>query len=64
MADIVELRNAAETLRLWAKEVRRENMPAPYTGADEDTSMLERIATLLDEAADEIIRLRPSPNND
>ena len=63
MADVVKLRNAAEKLRLWAQEVRRENMPAPYAGADEEMSMLERIATLLDEAADEIIRLRASLNN-
>jgi hypothetical protein len=64
MADIIELRNAAEKLRLWAKEVRSENMPAPYAGADEDMSTLERVATLLDEAANEIIRLRASTNNE
>jgi hypothetical protein len=64
MPDIVELRSAAERLRLWAREIRRENMPSPYAGADEDMRMLEKVATLLDEAADEINRLRASPNND
>jgi len=29
MVDLHDLRNAAEKLRLWAKEVRRENMPVP-----------------------------------
>lgn len=39
-------------------------MPAPYAGAEEDIAMLERIAALLDEAAAELIWLRPSSNTD
>jgi hypothetical protein len=60
MPDIVELRSAAEKLRHWAEEIRRENTPAPFVGADEEIRMLERTATLLDEAADEIIGHRAS----
>jgi hypothetical protein len=58
MTDIVELRNAANTLRQTAKEIRHDSVPAPYATADEDIGMLERVANLLDEAADEIPRLR------
>jgi molybdenum cofactor biosynthesis enzyme MoaA len=64
MADIIELRSAAERLRHWADEIRRENTPAPYVGADEDVRTLERIAGLLNEAAEEIHRLRASLKGD
>ena len=64
MADIVELRSAADKLRRWADEIRRENTPTPFVGADDEIRMLERVAALLDEAANEIIRLRVSPNKD
>ena len=47
MTDIVELRNAANTLRQWAKEIRLEAAPAPYANASEDIAALERIASLL-----------------
>ena len=60
MADIVELRSAAEKLRHWADEIRRENVPIPFVGAEEDIRTLERVATLVDEAADEIIHHRTS----
>ena len=63
MADIVELRSAADRLRHWADEIRRENTPTPFVGADEDIRMLERVAALLDDAADEIVRLRGSPTD-
>jgi hypothetical protein len=58
MTDVVELRNAANTLRLWANEIRHENVPAPYTTADQDIGMLDRVADLLEQAADEILRFR------
>jgi hypothetical protein len=58
VTDIVELRNAANTLRQWAKEIRLEAAPAPYANASEDIAALERTASLLEEAADEIVRLR------
>ena len=63
MVDIVELRSAADKLRHWADEIRRENTPTPFVGADDDIRMLERVATLLDDAADEIIRHRASLDN-
>ena len=59
MSDIVELRNAANTLRQWAKDIRLDAVPAPYASASEDIAALERIAGLLEDAADEIVRLRP-----
>ena len=58
MTDVVKLRNAANTLRQWAREIRHESVPAPYATADEDIGMLEKVAGLLDQAADEILRLR------
>jgi hypothetical protein len=58
VTDIVELRNAANTLRQWAKEIRLEATPAPYANASEDIAALERTASLLEDAADEIVRLR------
>jgi hypothetical protein len=64
MADPVELKNAAARLRQWAKEIRLENMPAPYAGADEDIATLEKVGALLDEAADEILRFRDSPSKE
>jgi len=57
MVDIVELRNAADRLRQWAKEIRLDAVPAPYSNANEDIAMLERIAGLLEDAAAEIVRL-------
>jgi len=57
MTDIIELRNAANTLRQWAKEIRLDAVPAPYSNANEDIAMLERVARLLEEAAGEIARL-------
>ena len=62
MVDMSELRSTADNLRQWAKEIRRENRPAPFAGAGEDIAMLEKVGTLLDEAADEIIRFRDSPS--
>jgi hypothetical protein len=35
MVDVVELRNADNTLQQWAKEIRHESVPAPYATADE-----------------------------
>jgi hypothetical protein len=57
MTGIVELRNAANTLRQWAKEIRLDALPAPYSSANEDIAVLERIAGLLEDAAAEIARL-------
>jgi hypothetical protein len=57
VTDTVELRNAANTLRQWAKEIRLDAVPAPYSSANEDIAKLERIAALLDGAAAEIARL-------
>ena len=57
MVDIVELRNAADRLRQWAKEIRLDAVSAPYSNANEDIAMLERIAGLLEDAAAEIVRL-------
>jgi hypothetical protein len=59
MVDIVELRNAANTLRRWAGEIRLDSVPAPYATASEDIGTLEYVAKLLDAAADEIVSLRP-----
>jgi hypothetical protein len=42
MTDVVELRNAANTLRQWAREIRHESVPAPYATADEDIGMVEK----------------------
>jgi len=61
MPDIVEIRSAAEKLRHWAAEIGRENTPAPYDGAEEDVRALEKIAALLDKAAEEIQRSRSLP---
>jgi hypothetical protein len=58
MTDVVELRNAANTLRQWAKEIRHENVPALYATTDQDIGILGRVADLLEQAADEILRLR------
>ena len=58
MTDIIELRNAANTLRQWAKEIRLDAVPAPYSNANEDIAMLERVARLLEEAATEIAHLK------
>ena len=58
MIDIVELRNAANTLRQWAKEIRLDAVPTPYSNANEDIAMLERVARLLEDAAGEIARLK------
>lgn len=58
MVDVYDLRNAAATLREWANEIRRENTPAPYAGANEDIAMLEKVADLLNDAATEILALR------
>jgi hypothetical protein len=61
MVDVVELRNAANTLRQWAREIRRDCVPAPYASASEDIAMLERVVSLLEEAANEVLRLRIPP---
>jgi hypothetical protein len=58
MVDIVELRNAADRLRQWAKEIRLDAVPTPYSNANDDIAMLERIAGLLEDAAAEIVRLK------
>jgi hypothetical protein len=48
MIEVVELRNAASTLRQWAKEIRHESVPAPYATVDEDIGIRERVAGLLE----------------
>lgn len=58
MPYLAELRPTANKLRQLALEIRRENTPAPYTGADEDIAMLENVSSLLEKAAEEIARLR------
>ena len=61
MVDVVELRSGANTLRQWANDIRRESVPKPYATAGEDIGMLEKVADLLDGAADEILRLSRAP---
>ena len=63
MVDVVELRSGANTLRQWANDIRRESVPTPYATAGEDIGMLEKVADLLDGAADEILRLRSPPSS-
>jgi hypothetical protein len=58
MVEIADLRNAANRMRRRAAEIRLDSVPAPYYNSNEDTEALEKIASLLDEAADEILRLR------
>jgi hypothetical protein len=50
----------------WLKYLtvfRRESVPTPYATAGEDIGMLEKVADLLDGAADEILRLRSPPSS-
>jgi hypothetical protein len=58
MPYLAKLRPAANKLRQLAFDIRRENTPAPYAGAEEDIAMLENVSALLEQAADEIARLR------
>jgi hypothetical protein len=58
MTDLTELRSAAKTLRQWVNEIRADSVPAPYAAAGQDIALLERCASLLEDAADEIARLR------
>jgi hypothetical protein len=63
MVDVVELRSGANTLRPWANDIRRDSVPTPYATAGEDIGMLEKVADLLNGAADEILRLRSPPSS-
>jgi hypothetical protein len=63
MVDVVELRNAATILRQWASEIRRDSVPAPYATASEDISLLEKVSDLLEQAADEVLRLERRRQN-
>jgi hypothetical protein len=54
MVDNVELRNTARRLRQWAKEIRLDSLPAPYATSNEDADVLDKAATLMESAADDI----------
>jgi hypothetical protein len=54
MVDNVELRNTARRLRQWAKGIRLDSLPAPYATSNEDADVLDKAATLMETAADDI----------
>jgi hypothetical protein len=55
MFDTTEMRNIASDLRASSKQIRRRNEAAPYRL---DAGLIERAASWLEQAADEIERLR------
>jgi hypothetical protein len=58
MMDTITLRNTAQELRSSAQQIRRNNETTPYPTAGLDASLLEKAAKDLEDAADEIERLR------
>jgi len=54
MVDTTELRNAAKDLRAFAQQIRRNNEASPYPTAGQDAAIIERGASGLEQAADEI----------
>ena len=58
MAVVNDLRATAKDLREFAGQIRSNNEAVPYPTADLDALRLEKAATQLEEAADELERLR------
>jgi hypothetical protein len=58
MIDIVAMLNVAESLRTFATQIRRDNEATQYLTAGLDAGLLEKTAKHLEEAANEIERLR------
>jgi hypothetical protein len=58
MVDTTEMRNIASDLRASSKQIRRSNEAAPYPTAGLDAGLIDRAASWLEQAADEIERLR------
>jgi hypothetical protein len=58
MVDVAKLRETARDLRECAIQIVRDSKASPYPTSKEDSGLLYKAAKELDDACDEIIRLR------